>query len=764
MALQSGTPTLESIGTATPRRDADGISIGQILSTLWRRRLVFALTAVGIIAVGFVIVKLLTPSFTSTAVIVLSAARDPVVDMEQSYMHTPSNDAVVRSEADALLSRSLVDRVIEREHLMDDPEFNVYAQPFKPNLLTRWGIADHLPGFLSNALASKPLDPGYLTPDQLRYNVATQVLKAYDVSLDAKTYTVKVSFTSIDAEKASRVANAFVQEYMRSQVDEKLDATDSAIGWIKPRLDNLREKAAAADQAVEDFKTANNIVDLPSAQPEGNTIALQGIQNLQLDLTAQEATRTKLEAAEQEVQTLLANPGQALSAPVVAAAPMVENARAQETAAEAHLAELRGTYGEHHPLVIAAESQVKQLSERLNVEVRNALRQLQIEARQAEGSEAQMRTHMQEGTKIRTSETGVMPRLRQLETEAASAHSLYDAFTQGFYRATAADGVPTPKGRIIQAADVVDWPTFPNVPIFMAVIGVAALMIAFAVVYVLEARDKAFHTAREIEEAINLRVLGMTMLIHKPFKRPLQSRLSDSGGSASISRQLVTNPTSAISEMIRLVRTAIGFSRADRTSKVVMVTSAVPGEGKTTFSLMLARLSALSGKRVLVIEAEMRNPTFGVELTKLPAKGLTEYLEGRATLEEIVDVDPESGAHFIAVRERSKFAGELLMSQAMASLLDRARANYDLVVIDTPPVTITADALGLGQLVDTTVLIVRWGMTPAHFVLDAAQKLRAANVHLAGAVISQVDIPRYGAYGDGALPAQYARAYYSMVA
>ena len=190
--------------------------------------------------------------------------------------------------------------------------------------------------------------------------------------------------------------------------------------------------------------------------------------------------------------------------------------------------------------------------------MRHALTQLQVETRDAETNESQLEAQMHQLSAVRGGETGALPKLQELETEAATARSLYDAFTQGLYRATAQDGVPTPKGRIIQTADVVDWPTFPNVPIFMAVIFIAGFMIAFGVVYVMEARDKAFHSAREIESAVHLRVLGMTMLLPTAARR-LIGRRASTGTQVSISGRLVAEPSSAISEMVRLVRTAIMF-------------------------------------------------------------------------------------------------------------------------------------------------------------------------------------------------------------
>jgi succinoglycan biosynthesis transport protein ExoP len=734
--------------------EADGISFGQLFNTLWRRRWVFVSTFLGLTLTGFIILKILTPTYTSTAIIVLSAQEDSVVDLQQPYMHAAASDAVVRSEADALHSRTLVDRVIEREHLMDDPEFDIYKRPFTPNLITRLGIPDLLPKFLQNYVRDKPLDPRALTPDQLKYNVATQVLKAYYVSLDAKTYSVSVTFTSVDAQKASHLTNVFVEEYMKSQIDERMVAANNAAIWLNPRLEELKKKVEETGRAVAKFREQNHIVDLATSPAQDNTLALQEIQNLAQGLATARATRAQLEAAEQEVARLASDPSQTLSAPVVAAAPIVENVRTQEVTTQAQLASLMGTYGDRHPSVVSARNALRVLRERLAEEANRAVAQLRVQVRQAQASEADLQTRMDQLTKIRSAENRVMPRLQQLESENTGAKSVYDAFIQGLFRASSQDGVPTPKGRIIQHADTVDWPTFPNMLICMAVVLIASLMSAAALVYALEAADDSFRDAPELEEALCMPVFGMTLLA-TPGTSPFIRRRR-----AQISGRVVANPMSPISETLRLVRTAITYSRADRPTKVVMVTSALPGEGKTTFALMLARQSAQSGKRVIVVEAEMRRPTFSSDLSPLPEKGLTEYLLGDATLDEIIGVDKASGVHFIAVRDRSRMASELLSSVRMQMLLNQLGNDYDFVVLDTPPATIVADALQLGGSIDAAVLAVKWGSTPRHLVLEAAKKLRAANVPLVGAVMTQVDPKRYKLYGHGALPFEYAKAYY----
>ncbi len=206
-------------------------------------------------------------------------------------------------------------------------------------------------------------------------------------------------------------------------------------------------------------------------------------------------------------------------------------------------------------------------------------------------------------------------------------------------------------------------PTFPNIPIAMALVLVVAVLTGVGIVYALEAADRSFHSAAQIEETTGLAVLGMTLLARTP-----SGRLSPRNA-LTASRRMVTEPSSALSESVRLTRAAIAVSRPSGLPRIVMVTSAVPAEGKTTFALMLAQQSAAAGARTIAVEAEMRRPKFGRDLQSLPAKGLADYLMGRATLEQVVGVDEITGMHFIAAGSANQPASELLASARMAGLL-----------------------------------------------------------------------------------------------
>lgn len=733
--------------------EADGVSIGQIFSILRRRWLLLCVCVLAISIAGFLIVKLLTPTYGSQAILILAARPDAVVDLKPSADQDLQTDSVIRSEVDALQSRSLVDRIIVREHLMDDPEFNKYKRPFKPGLLNTLGIAKYLPRFLGHLLGTIPIDPGPLTPEQVRYTVATKVLGSYTVSADAKTYTVKISLSSVNAAKSARLTNVFADEYLKEQIDERAIAAANAANWLNPRLVELKHKLAQATLALQEFKDAHHIVDLPGSQGESNTLALQEVQNLTQALATARATQTELEASQEEVRRLSSDPSQALSAPAVAAVPLVETLRVQETTAEAQLASLLGTYGPKHPLVASAKEELAKIRERLAEEARRAVTQLDFQLRAARSTEAQLQGRIDQLTTVRSGETRALPELEELEAQQAAATLVYDAFVQGLTRAATQDGVPTPKGRIIQKADILDYPTFPNVPLFMIIIVVAAVMISGAIVFGLEASDKSFHTPDQIEDSLRLPVLGMSLLSHAA------PRLI--GKRNPVSRRIVTEPNSAAAEAVRMTRTAITLARNESQPKVILVTSATSGEGKTTLALMLARQAALSGKRAISIEAELRNPSFGRELGELPKRGLVDYLMERAGVEDIIGTDEASGAHFIAAGGGGAKCPERLESPRMEMLMSRLRNDYDLIVIDTPPVTVVADAFQLRRLVDVAVLVVKWGSTPRHLVAEAVRKLRLASVPLIGVVLSQVDERQYRFFGQGALPHQYASEYYS---
>jgi capsular exopolysaccharide synthesis family protein len=255
-----------------------------------------------------------------------------------------------------------------------------------------------------------------------------------------------------------------------------------------------------------------------------------------------------------------------------------------------------------------------------------------------------------------------------------------------------------------------------------------------ALMLVLELLDSGFRTTSQIESVLNAAPLGL---------------LGELDHNDDVAHFVVKKPTSAFSEGVRAVRTALQFANPDKPVQVVMITSSVPQEGKSIFAASLAQLTAHGGGKVLLIDADMRRPSMAKKLGLEPKAGLAELLVGQAKAKEVLLTEKASGLHVIPALANTQFAQELLGSEKMATLLAAWRKEYDLIVLDCPPVMAVADAVTLSKLCDAVVFVARWGTTPRVLAAHAIKQLRNAHANVAGVVLTRVDLEKQQAYGYG---------------
>jgi capsular exopolysaccharide synthesis family protein len=273
-------------------------------------------------------------------------------------------------------------------------------------------------------------------------------------------------------------------------------------------------------------------------------------------------------------------------------------------------------------------------------------------------------------------------------------------------------------------------PTAPGLPSLgiIAAAGLAvSLLLASALAAALERLDRTVRDARGVEAALGLPTLGLI------------PRLGRSESRRQPHEHLRERPTSPYAEAVRAVLAALGTDEPGR-SRVVLVTSSLPGEGKTTFALSLATLAARSGGRVLVIDLDLRQPNVHRALGHQAVDaGIVEHVAEGRPLAEVVRRDPATGLDFLPVGQRTAHPTELVESDRMRGLLDACRAGYDLVVVDTAPVGLITDAGIAARVADQVVFVVRSGRTPAGAAREALRSLRAAGVEPAGVVLTQAD-------------------------
>jgi capsular exopolysaccharide synthesis family protein len=271
------------------------------------------------------------------------------------------------------------------------------------------------------------------------------------------------------------------------------------------------------------------------------------------------------------------------------------------------------------------------------------------------------------------------------------------------------------------------------------------------VALLLERLDRGVRSGKQLENAFGLPCLGLI------------PEVSDKQGDLRPHQYLLQRPFSQYAEAIRLAYTALRLRHAGQPPKVIQITSAVPGEGKTTFAVSLAASLAQSGMRVLLFDLDLRHPSVARELPLAEGGAFSRFVAGEQRSDETVQRDPESGVEVIAFQHSRLNPTRLLSSRRMATLIGLLRNSYDVVILDGPPLLGVSDSKLLTELADAVVFVVRWEETTLDLVEDAVRQLEAVRAKIGGAVITQVDVERHAQYGYGGIDSYFSkyRDYYA---
>jgi succinoglycan biosynthesis transport protein ExoP len=723
------------VGSAISDRSvSETIDLGHIFLVLWRRKAVVGGTFLAVLALGLYVILQLTPRYSASTTLLLQLKKNTILqDAEATGPVFGIDASAVRSELDVLRSRSLTEKVINKLDLINDPDFNPLIGPPRLGILGRFGL-----------VRPKPFDPQDWPPDRVKALVTDNILDGLSVYNDGKSYTIGVVFEARDPEKAARIINAFSDLYITSELDAKYEATGRTARWLDEKLADLRQRVQSAEMAVQKFREENHIVNLNQG-----TLTQTQIAGINDQIAQARAARMQAEAALRQVQNAASSPDRTLASPSIANNSVLQGLRQEENTRGAKLAELRSTLGDRHPFVIRAHSELKEIQERLKSEFARTVDGLKTVVQTAWTQEAQLEARAREIQASNDLNNRASVRLHQLESEAETVRLLYDTFLKGFGRTTVQVDAQQPDARILSRAEVPFGSSYPQRTLLFALVMMIATILSLAVTFILEHLDNSYRDPRDIEQRLDTRVLSMVPELLQRHR------------SWHPSLEVVRQPLSPYSESVRTIRVAMSSSQCVRPPKIILVSAPMPNEGKTSIVLALGRIAAMAGQKALVIEGDLRNPGICVYLGLRPHHDLISVLSGATTDAEAVVIDEETRLHILPVIERNPFPAEMLGSTKMKQLIAQSADNYDLVLIDTPPVNLFSDALILAPDVDATLLVTRWGATPRQLVENAVKRFQVANHPLLGVVMARVDIKRYASYGLGKHPTRYAEAYYA---
>ncbi len=730
---------------------ANPIDIKSLFETVQRR---FGLIVTGFMAVFLAVAYVTftqTPIYTAQSTVIVDTNQANIIDLDNVLGGLAANTAVIDTEVEVMGSKALLEKVAIRENLVEDPEFNPFLE-VEGQEQSSGGVRAMLSGLLGGE--REEVDPFEgMTEDEKAaeiLEVAVRNLRRNTkVSRVGTTYLLTAEVNSTSAATAARLANAIADQYRIEQLEAKLEATKRANEWLSVKVADLRNEVTAKERSIEQFRSASGLL---SAQ--GTTLTEQNIATLQqqkLQLR-QELARTK--ARYDSMRRQIDSGGGVDALGEVLNSQVISDLRSQQALVLRKLADLEATLLPRHPDVISARGEAADIQSRIDAEISRIVSSLGNEVKVAQDQIAAIDRSISSSRFELESNNKSLVTLRELERDADASRELLSDFISRFKQTREQDDLIQADARILSTASVPKSPSSPK-KILNLILGIMLGGIVGGVIAILsDTLDNKLSTAEEIERKLGVNVSGIVPKIQNSsllgLKRP------------SPVDHLVENPLSAYAESVRYLRASIAFSDIDQKTKTVAITSALPDEGKTSLSLSLGRMSAMSGAKTLIIDGDFRRRQATEMVGLAPEKGFVEYLLGQADLSEVVLRDPQTDLDVLALSPTGHTPHDVFGTKKFDELLEHFRSIYDLILIDTGPLLLMAEARVVAGKVDKTLLIVRWRQTTRSAARQAIKLLRDFNVDLLGVALNIVDLRKRRQHRDPSISNKAYHKYYNL--
>lgn len=711
-----------------------------------------------LIVTGFLVVFLMvayvtftaTPIYKASTTIQLATNQENVIDLGSVLGGIATNTAVIDTEVMVINSKSLLTKVAERQKLIEDPEFN-------------WTLVEHKPGLVESL--TKPIkkslgmrvervDPyaGMSAEEReaaIMESVVGALTRKVSVSRVGTTYLLTVTVMSTSPETAARLANAVADQYRVQQLETKLDATRRATEWLSERVSALRDEVAEKEKRVEVFRAENN---LDTAM--GNTLTEQNISYLTTQKTQLEVELSKARSRYESMRRQIDSGAGVEGIGEVLDSQLVSRLKEQLSTLRGRVAELETRLGPQHPELIGARNEVADVERQLNAEINRIAGNLEseVKAKQDQLNSIQSRIN-QANAQLRGNSIANV-RLRELERDAETSRVLYEEFISRSKETREQDDLVQADAVVLSSASVPHGPAAPKKTLNLLIGIVLGGAIGAAMAIVAEMFDSKISSTEDIERKLGVSAIGMVPLIRASSLFGL--------GQTNPADYLVENPLSAYAESVRYLRAAIAFSDLDSETKTVAVTSSLPDEGKTSLTLSLGRMSAMSGSRTIVIDGDFRRRQLTEAAGMSPEIGFIEHLFGAGQLSDAIQKDSKTMLDVLPLSQSGHTPHDVFGTRAFDDLLSRLRSMYDLILIDTGPLLLMAEARVVAGKVDKAILMVRWRHSTRAAVKQSVNLLRSFNADILGITLNMVDLNRRRHHRDPGASYKAYRKYYQI--
>jgi capsular exopolysaccharide synthesis family protein len=631
-----------------------------------------------------------------------------------------------------LKGRSLAERAVERLKLQTHPELATGP------MMNPW---ERVRGFFGRP-PSAVVDPSGLPLSP----AAAAFRSRIDVDPLPGSRLVNLHFRAYDPQVAADAVNMLAQLYIEQSLELRFTTSTEATGWLSDRLKEQQAKVEAAEKALQQYREAEGLVNQEEKQGlvEQKLEMLNGaVLDARTDRIAKESLYTQIAAA---------GPGQIESFPLVLGSEPVQALKAELALLQKEEARLSDTLGDRHPDMVRVRAQIRSTEEKIRAEIRNVARAAESEYRTALAKEARLEANLEavkheaQDTNRKSIEYGVLK--REMETN----RQLYQDLLTKTKQTGLETELKTTNIRVVEKAETPRGPVSPNRMRNYQVALVLGLLVGIGLALAFEHLDNTFKTPEDVKAHLQVPFLGMV-----PDVGVRTAGGPSRGPNAS---QILKSPNSAVADAYRVLRTNLIFTSAETTGRVLLVTSASPGEGKTTTVANLATALAQNGAKVLAVDADLRRPTLNHHFGLQKTPGLSDLIVGKSVASQAIQSTRVNGLQVLACGYQPPNPVELLGSPMMKQILDAIRAHYDWVLIDAPPLLAMADAAVLCSLVEGVVVVLAAEVATKPGVMRAIDQVLSVGGKVTGVVLNKVNLER-NSYYYSQYYGEYYRSYYA---
>ncbi|WP_312225114.1 GumC family protein [Stutzerimonas nitrititolerans] len=696
---------------STSTDDSDFIDLKKIWHAVWSRKWGIVLLVAVVAVLMAVLLSRMTPIYKAVTSVIIEVKGTPVVSFQPANAPTEVSE-YLQTQLSLIQSRGVAEKVVRDLELTEHPEFDLRQQP---------GPLIDIGGMLDAIMGEEP-EP--LTEAQIMDHATQVFMDRTTVWVEGKSQLVYLSVAMADKLMAAQAANHLATSYIEAQLEAKVEMSMTAASWMNTRLVDLRQNLKDSEDRLQAYLDAEGLVDMDGVGTiSANELSLTGDRMI-------DARRQRAEAESQfrQVESMRDQGWERLaSVPAVLGHPLIQQFKADRAHARSRVEDLSRRYGDRHPAMQSARSDLNAATASLRQQVEQVVASIERSYQLAVANENSLRASFNDNKEQIQDISRKEFKVRDLQREVEANRALYDTFMTRLQETTATSDLSSTNARIVDEAIPPAQASEPNTKLFMVVALFLALVVGIAQAIIREILDNTFKSSDEVETKLNLPVMGIVPQVPRNLRK-------------QVSHLFQRNEEKRFCEAIRTIRTNITLTEGNQPRQVLVVTSTAPGEGKSSVSANLAfAMGQLN--RVLLIDADLRRATLDQTFEFAPGTpGLANLIGGNAKLDDCIR--SVGNVDMISAGTVPSNPLELLSSPRFAKLLEAVKGRYDRIIIDSPPSQAVSDAAVLSILADAVIYVIKSESTLIPHAQKGVAQLLQSNAPFAGVVLNHVDVEK----------------------